>query len=265
MQPFSVLIIVKGRASHLKNVLAGISQATHQPAEIIIAHMNEPTTQLKALNNIELKQIVVTADNPLPLAEARNAAAATARNSILVFLDVDCIPAPDCFEQLLHDLKSADIAMADPHYLQTPVTQLNYKQLEQDAKPSAARASLSFGPTDNYALFWSLGFAISAASFQKLGGFDEAYAGYGGEDTDFAFSAREAGLSLTYSKARVYHQPHESHDPPYDKLSDIAQNATVFYRKWGIWPMEGWLKQFAAEGYIEWHDDHISVIKLPAH
>nr|WP_246046228.1 galactosyltransferase-related protein [Rarobacter faecitabidus] len=29
-------------------------------------------------------------------------------------------------------------------------------------------------------------FALSSATWQRIGGFDEGYCGYGGEDTDFA-------------------------------------------------------------------------------
>ncbi|WP_409241961.1 glycosyltransferase family 2 protein, partial [Caballeronia sp. INML3] len=39
-------------------------------------------------------------------------------------------------------------------------------------------------------MFWSLNFACHLNTFEQIGGFDDAYTGYGGEDTDFAFRAK---------------------------------------------------------------------------
>ena len=53
-------------------------------------------------------------------------------------------------------------------------------------------------PSDRYELFWSLCFAIPAKLFAAGGGFDETYRGYGGEDTDFAFRMRVAGVRFWF-------------------------------------------------------------------
>ena len=31
-------------------------------------------------------------------------------------------------------------------------------------------------------------------------------------------------------------------------LDDILRNAAIFHRRWGWWPMEGWLDAFAERG-----------------
>ena len=46
--------------------------------------------------------------------------------------------------------------------------------------------------------FWSLAFAVTPATHERIGGFDEGYAGYGAEDTDYAFRARAAGVGLSW-------------------------------------------------------------------
>ena len=38
--------------------------------------------------------------------------------------------------------------------------------------------------------------------------------------------------------------------PPWEHLDDILANAAYFRSKWGEYPMEGWLEQFAAAGAI---------------
>ncbi|WP_425466922.1 galactosyltransferase-related protein [Rarobacter faecitabidus] len=52
------------------------------------------------------------------------------------------------------------------------------------ARPAPAPGEIVAG--GSYDLFWSLTFALSSATWQRIGGFDEGYCGYGGEDTDFA-------------------------------------------------------------------------------
>lgn len=264
MKQFSLLIIVKNRRSHLQNVLRALPAASVQPSEIIIVHMNEAVCALET--NYELRQIELRCQETLPLAKARNTAAQAAAYDNLVFLDVDCIPDPDCFEILLRDLEKRQLVMADPRYLHRPVAEgpLDFQALTADSKPNPARKGLAYGATQTYDLFWSLGFAISKADFEKIGGFDEQYVGYGGEDTDFAFAARQAGISLGFSRAEVYHQNHPSYDPPLNWLADIVINANRFYEKWAIWPMEGWLQQFTDLEYTEWSKGKLTLLKLPS-
>jgi hypothetical protein len=83
----------------------------------------------------------------------------------------------------------------------------------------------------------------------KVGGFCEAYEGYGGEDTDFGQLARRAGVELCWvGGAWAFHQHHATATPPTQHLHDILRNAALFHRRWGWWPMIGWLNEFAAAG-----------------
>lgn len=258
---FSVLIIVKNRHEHLLRVLEGISQSLLQPSEVIIMHMNEATSAIDS--PLPIKQFRLDSPHPLPLAAARNAAAQKATTEHLIFLDVDCIPAPDCFGQLLQGLQSSELTMADPRYLVNPVQELDNVVLESHGLPSPARANLALGASETYEMFWSLGFAISKQNFLKIGCFDEQYVGYGGEDTDFAFRARRSGLRLCYSAARIYHQNHPSYDPPLNWLEDIVTNSERFKEVWGVWPMQGWLNKFSDLGYITQSEHEIIINKLP--
>jgi hypothetical protein len=48
--------------------------------------------------------------------------------------------------------------------------------------------------------------------------------------------------------APAYHQYHPVQDPPVQHLHDILRNAALFHRRWGEWPMQGWLHAFAGLG-----------------
>jgi len=257
----SILIIVKGRKNHLLNVLAAIEQSTRTPYDLVIVHMNEPEYPIDS--QLPIRQDSLSTTNPLPLAAARNRAASLAKGTMLLFLDVDCIPAPTCIEDLLAATGQGMITMADPLYLPDTVTSINFTAFERSAAASKARHNIAYGISDQYELFWSLGFMVSKQTFEAMGGFDESFTGYGGEDTDFAFTAQSKQIPLAFSRARIYHQPHPSYDPPLNWLEDIVTNARTFKGKWGIWPMRGWLQSFESAGYISLTDTSIEIQRLP--
>ena len=193
---------------------------------------------------------------------ARNAAARHAIEAgadLLLFLDVDCLPGPDLLPL------STDAARRRPDdLLAGPVTYLASVQRPNaladlpaltrphPARPDPTPGALAHAAPTDYALFWSLSFAVTPRVWERIGGFDEAYEGYGAEDTDFAFRARERGVALTWvGGAHAYHQWHPSGTPPWRHLDDILRNGRIFAERWGTWPMEGWLEAFAAAGAIE--------------
>ena len=66
-----------------------------------------------------------------------------------------------------------------------------------------------------------------------------------------ASSPPAAGSPLTWvGGAWAYHQHHPSPDPPVQHLDDIIRNAAIFHRRWGWWPMTGWLREFERRGLI---------------
>ena len=116
----------------------------------------------------------------------------------------------------------------------------------------------------NPGLFWSLAFAIRRSRFEELGGFDEAFVGYGAEDTDFGFRAERAQIPLIFvGGAIACHQYHDSYDPPVQHFDDIVRNATIFKARWGWSPMQGWLDAFVAMGLIDYRDDGIRILRRP--
>lgn len=200
----------------------------------------------------------------LPLAAARNAGAAAARDrgaELLVFLDVDCLPDPG----LVGHYRRA--AALHPHSLLCgPVAYLPKAPPDgydldalgghqfHPSRPAPAAGVLV--PDGDPRLFWSLSFAVTAATWERVGGFCEDYEGYGAEDTDFAFIARDVGVSITWvGGAAAYHQWHLTQSPPVRHLDDIVRNAGIFADRWGWWPMQGWLGAFAEQGLVRWDEE----------
>ena len=262
---FSLIIIAKGRSEHLRNVLASLPHCRTVPSEVIIVHMNEPSAHCTS-DVCAIKETTLLSDQPLPLAHARNKGAKLAKFPVLIFLDIDCIPSADFFETIMTPLRKNTVVMCDPRYLTNPVKiPDDYLHLQKQSYIHTARKHLSLGSTDNYDVFWSLGFAIHRETFISIGGFDQTYTGYGGEDTDFSYTLKQHCITLYLSGAKVYHQPHPSYNPPLNWLPNIVQNARTFYDKWGILGMKSWLDEFERLGYISIKHEDISINRLPTH
>lgn len=200
----------------------------------------------------------------LALAAARNASAFEARGDVLVFLDVDCLVDAHTLPRLVADCAPGRVVMAEPLYLPptwTPGVDVPDPDLPALALPNPARSGVHAGRSQQWHMFWSLGFALHAADFRQVGGFDEDYSGYGGEDTDFAFRCRDAGMQLWFSRAQVFHQAHAVHRPPLQHLDSIVRNARAFRQRWGVWPMEGWLTAFADMGLVRWDAEQLVVLR----
>ena len=212
---------------------------------------------------------LIRGDDFFPLAAARNKAATMATGDKLVFLDVDCIAQPELVGSFDHHLEQEDaLYQGSVRYLNADwqVEGWTYSSLAQDSDFNRLQ-----GKTVNnrhkiphpYELFWSLCFGISKQTFLQLGGFDDNYTGYGGEDTDFAFTARSHQLPLYKVSALAYHQFHPAYSPPLNHLVEIVNNARVFERKWQILPMDKWLEQLQRGGYITLQANQIEIIKHP--
>ncbi|MFT4393568.1 glycosyltransferase family 2 protein [Gordonia lacunae] len=256
----AVITIVSGRHVHLRRQLEAFGHSTHRPDVHIIVAMDDPDIATVVADH-PVRVIHIRNDDPhtLQLADARNAGAAAAiaaGATILVFLDVDCIPGPDLLGRYLRSCAATpDLKLlycGPVTYLPSDQPTFDARELSRFTDPHPARPSPGCGQTQlssELMLFWSLSFAVRAADWLALDGFHPGYRGYGGEDTDFAMSARDNGFRIAWvGGAHAYHQHHAVSNPPIEHLADILRNARVFHRRWGTWPMEGWLRAFAERG-----------------
>ena len=266
MTSVAVITVAHGRHDHLRAQHASLARSTRLPDHRVLVAMDDPELREWSPQAPPAVQAVAIDRDPLglPLAAARNVgadAAIRAGADVLVFLDVDCLVAPGLVEDY------ADAVAGEPDLLWCgPVTYLpppppgGYPQdLATWDAPHAARPApepgerIRGGDPD---LFWSLSFALHRDTWERIGGFHEEYVGYGGEDTDFAQCAARAGIELGWTGgARAFHQHHPVQRPPVDHLDDILRNGALFHRRWGRWPMIGWLEEFEEQGLVERRGD----------
>lgn len=269
----AVLTLVHGRHAHLANQRRSLAASTRVPDLHVVVAMDDAA--IRAVTGAHpvpgCRTLVVDVDTTpegLPLAAARNLAATTATEAGadgLVLLDVDCIAEPELVGTYTDALAAhpegdapalwcgvtGRLRETDPPAAY-PVEDLPaLRALSDPASGRPVPAPGEVVPEPDLTRFWSLNFAMTPAAWRTVGGFDEAYVGYGGEDTDFAQRLGAAGGHLLWLGGAVaHHQWHESHSPPWDKVADVVRNGRVFAERWGWWPMEGWLEQFESAGLV---------------
>ena len=282
----AVVTIVHGRHEHLERLLWGLGRQTRRPDVLVVVAMDDPEVErilqddrLREPGDGPAREVVCVATGrvggSLPLAAARNLGVDTAEaagTSHLVLLDVDCIPSPGLVERYTSllvrpEAPRLEVLAGEVAYLPPPPEGRDYRELDLDAlsAPHSGRPTLEADEmlvADDLRLFWSLSFATTTTTWRAVGGFDPAYVGYGGEDTDFGQRLAAAGATLTWAGgARAHHQHHPTQDPPTQHLHDIVSNANRFARRWGWWPMESWLDAFSRAGLVGRRPDGVWVVR----
>ena len=269
-----VVTIVHGRHGHLDRQHRSLVDARARPDLWIVVAMGDERIHTWAPQGVETKVVPVDLEpDGLPLAKARNAGANAALHAgadALIFLDVDCLPGPELVHAYAEAARSSrDVVWSGPVTYLPPAPVGGYdltRLIDLDAPhpgrpaPSPGEWTLDADPD----LFWSLSFALHKSAWGTVGGFCEDYVGYGAEDTDFARLADRAGLRFGWlGSARAYHQHHPTQSPPRQHVDAILRNGRLFHKRWGRWPMLGWLEAFEREGVVVKDGDHWSRASAP--
>ncbi len=262
----AVVTIVRDRRDHLARQREWLARHPDSVRHVIVDMGGEP---ISAASDTRVVDFQVSPGTPLPLAAARNLGARHADAEILIFLDVDCIPTPGLVPAYERSVRRSGGVRSGPVGYLPPSQEVREWEVDElvrvsrfhDGRPRIEQRS-TIAPSPD--MFWSLSFALTSTTFSAVGGFDESFDGYGGEDTDFARAVAETGVDLWFDgDAVAFHQHHAISNPPVEHLADIMRNATRFHEKWGAWPMAGWLKAFCDLGLIEWNPTSTEIVRCP--
>ena len=261
--PVSVLTLVRNRTGYLHGLLAALAAAPEHAAEVVVAVCGGEDPRPGAPPTpFPVRFLDVDSGERIAYSPARNACAEAASADRLLFLDADCVPLPGALAAFDGALAAEDaLAIGDVLYLPPglDVDPADVGALARAGRRHPARPvppDAGWERSDRYDLVWGLSIGVRRSTFRALGGFDEGYGGYAGEDTDLAEAARRAGVPLVVvGGAAVAHRHHDVFEPPVQQLAATVANAQRFRDKWGWWPMGGWLAGFADLGLVEWSPD----------
>jgi GT2 family glycosyltransferase len=266
----AVVTIVAGRRDHLLRQLEGLQRQTRPADQLVIVRMDDLDVTVPPAVARSVAIVDLRADDPetLLLAAARNLGVRASAADTVVLLDVDCVPGAELVAAYARAVEHVDGLVSGPlRYLRPGQCPSGWTEpdLQLGSDPHPARPHPPPGRLwrdDRHELAWTTSLALRRGSFERIGGFDERFHGYGGEDTDFAFRAKDHGLGVWWTgDAIAYHQHHRTENPPLQHLHDIVRNAGLFAQIHGWYPMDGWLREFHARGLID-YDPQAGVLRL---
>jgi glycosyltransferase involved in cell wall biosynthesis len=136
---------------------------------------------------------------------AANAATALARHEVLIVLGDDQEASPDLIAAHLEAHERHGIVLVQGDYPLAPGHARNGASLVYERSRRAVMSRLVAGGSAFWHL-WGGNFSLRLATWQQAGGWDEAFGGYGGEDTDLGYRVAALGVPFIFEpRARSYH------------------------------------------------------------
>ena len=164
------------------------------------------------------------------VARARNLGVANAQYEYILFIDSGVLVAPDCLESHFINFYTFNIDVQiglcfgfDEHKI-SDIAQYQQKLAdpnifsEQDFLNDHKDCRDAFFASKNYSMqhinepwlvFWTCHASCKTQSIYTIGGFDESFTSWGGEDVEFALRLQKIGQSFAINpSAKAIHYPH---------------------------------------------------------
>lgn len=176
------------------------------------------------------------------LAAARNIGLRMSEGETCIISDCDTIPHPQLVENILKNARPNRVligtrkriqqqfvaALKPEHFvhLETLVGETKDERLSHPEWAKTFNALKDIAPTGSWALCWGCLFAVPTKLMKDLGGFDERFQSWGGEDEDMAERLVRGKNCVFYTlpEVVVYHQDHPPRDrSPYQAAAHLEE------------------------------------------
>ncbi|MHA6782225.1 glycosyltransferase [Pseudonocardia saturnea] len=191
---------------------AALCAQTLPPAEVVIADYGSPERPRNPVGGPPVR-VVTQPDRGFRAAAARNLGVRHSGGEVLVFLDADTVPEPGFLAALTRRAAVCPDVLAVGRRRHADLSGLapgaDPRTLPELPEPAWLREGYA-GSRDlldadgrSFRYVISAVLACRRSLFDDLGGFDERFVGYGGEDWDLAYRAWNAGAVLVHERAAV--------------------------------------------------------------
>jgi glycosyltransferase involved in cell wall biosynthesis len=164
------------------------------------------TTQWLYNQKLPLYFTIVTHNENMGRASARNSGLKIAKGDIIIFLDADMVVKPDFVEQHVMAILKPNVVAVSGHVIakseqkRTSLQRYLFRYRKRGAKQFGEYNPIPF----NYLITNNM--SVKRSVVDECGFFDETYMGYGGEDTDYAIRLWELypnGLYFSFKAISV--------------------------------------------------------------
>jgi GT2 family glycosyltransferase len=219
----SVVVPFYERQDQLDRLLAGLDLQTLPCSHFEVVIADDGSREGPRVGDRDYATSVLRQpDEGFRLAAARNLGASAAAGDVLVFLDQDCVPAPDYLEKVL-SVTTTPWDLTVGHRLHADLAGWTGDAVRAWLRGDGAAPALIDEPAwlldgyertadltrpDDRAYQLVIGAAVSVGRrlHEQLGGFDETFRAYGGEDWDYGHRAHVAGADMRWlPDAVVWH------------------------------------------------------------
>jgi GT2 family glycosyltransferase len=209
LPPVSVVVVHFEQPRELARTLLALDRQDYPAGLVEIVVVDDGSAEAPVVP--AHVRLVAQQDRGFRAAAARNLGAASARHGILVFLDADTAPEPDYLRNLTRlpalawdavtvgRRRHADLASAPPE-AEVAAAGRTAELEEPRWLRDAYRRTGDLLQSDRHSYRYLIGavLACSRRFFDEVGGFDESFTRYGGEDWEWAYRAWLRGAVIAH-------------------------------------------------------------------
>lgn len=230
MVSLSIVISVYNQKDTLGKVLAALARQIKNPKdfEVVITDdgSTDGTAEFVRRTRFPIFMKYLQAEKNAGRAENRNRGFAKTVGGHVLFLDGDMVPGPDLMKTHMAMWKkySDDVILGaiknPPGYKRDSL----HRYLYSRGRLTGAKETAIPGR-----YLTSNNFSVNREAFEKLGGFDESFTGWGGEDTDLGLRLESEGIVMRYAPEAVcYHYHIRTLD---DVINEFERYGRTGYRQ----------------------------------